>query len=58
MLQQGTYQDKFISWGSDGGMSAVFRDGLSQSVTPRRVFDLQMLQIEMNGRTSQKDLNL
>ena len=53
MLQQGTYQDKFISWGSDGGMSAVFRDGLSQSVIPRRVFDLQMLQIEMNAQGGQ-----
>ena len=53
MLRQGTYQDKFISWGPDGGMSAVFRDGLSQSVTPRRVFDLQMLQIEMNAQGGQ-----
>ena len=51
MLQQGAYQDKFISWGSDGGMPAVFRDGLSQSVTVSRQKQLQMLQIETNEWT-------
>lgn len=45
MLQQGTYQDKFISWGLGQQSMAALRSSLSRSVTSRRFLNLYLLQI-------------
>lgn len=58
MLQQGTYQDKFISQNVSGLLSKVFCSRLSQSVTAGDPKRTQMLQIETNKPARRHNLNL
>ena len=58
MLQQGTYQDKFITQNVNGLLSKVFCSRLSQSVTAGDPKRTQMLQIETNELVRRHNLNL